>query len=110
MTVADEGPGVPEHLRERVFERFARAEAARPRQAGAGLGLAICREIAVAHAGRIWIEDRRPHGSALVVALPRVAPPDEWPEERHGRRTLTSSALSRGPRTEPSNTSPIPRT
>ncbi|UGS36091.1 hypothetical protein [Capillimicrobium parvum] len=43
-------------------------------------------------------------GIAVLVA------PDERPAERHGRRTLTSSALSRGPRTEPSNTSPIPRT
>ena len=68
VTVSDDGPGVPRDMRERVFERFSRADPARRRQTGAGLGLAICREIAHAHGGRVWIDEA---GSAFVLALPR---------------------------------------
>jgi heavy metal sensor kinase len=74
VTVSDDGPGVPEQLRERVFERFARADPARRRQAGAGLGLAICREVARAHGGRIWIDAHRRQGSAFVFVLPATSP------------------------------------
>jgi signal transduction histidine kinase len=68
--VSDDGPGVPADARQRIFERFAHQDPTRARSGGAGLGLAICREIVRAHGGRIWIEDRQPHGSAFVVALP----------------------------------------
>jgi two-component system sensor histidine kinase ResE len=70
VTVTDEGPGVPEEARARIFERFARQDPARQRSGGAGLGLAISREIVLAHRGRIWVESREPRGSAFVVALP----------------------------------------
>jgi heavy metal sensor kinase len=71
ITVSDEGPGVPADERDRIFERFARQDRSRPRAAGAGLGLAISKEIVSAHGGRIWVEDRGPEasGSAFVVAL-----------------------------------------
>jgi heavy metal sensor kinase len=80
IDVCDEGPGVPAEARERIFERFARQEAARGRDGGAGLGLAICREIVRAHGGRIWVRDRDPRGSAFCITLPstdlaRVSPP-----------------------------------
>jgi signal transduction histidine kinase len=74
VAVSDEGPGVPAEARERVFERFSREDPARGRDGGAGLGLAICREIVHAHHGRIWVEDGRPRGSSFVVALPRDGP------------------------------------
>jgi heavy metal sensor kinase len=70
VTVTDDGPGVPAEARSRIFERFARQDPARQRSGGAGLGLAICREIVQAHRGRIWVEPREPRGSAFVVALP----------------------------------------
>jgi signal transduction histidine kinase len=71
LVVADDGPGVPPEVRERVFDRFWRADAARDRSAGGvGLGLAICAEIVRAHGGRIWVEDRAEPGSAFVVELP----------------------------------------
>jgi signal transduction histidine kinase len=70
FTVSDNGPGVPPEDRERIFERFARRDSARSPGGGAGLGLAICREIAQAHGGRIWVADREQQGSAFVVALP----------------------------------------
>jgi signal transduction histidine kinase len=74
FTVSDEGPGVPPEERDRIFERFARQDRARARTAGAGLGLAISKEIVHAHGGRIWVEGRKPHGSAFTVALALAMP------------------------------------
>lgn len=69
--VCDDGPGVPEQDRERIFERFSRHDPARARASGgAGLGLAISAEIVRAHQGRLWVEGRKPRGAAFVVALP----------------------------------------
>ena len=70
IEVSDSGPGVVPEARERIFERFAREDPARGRAGGAGLGLAICREIVHAHGGRIWFEEGDPSGSRFVVALP----------------------------------------
>jgi len=68
ITVTDQGPGIPLEMRSRVFERFSRQDPARPR-GGAGLGLAICREIIHAHGGRVWIDDAPPPGTTIHVAL-----------------------------------------
>jgi signal transduction histidine kinase len=75
ITVADEGPGLPESQLARIFERFVRVEpagadaAARP---GHGLGLAICRSIAGLHGGTIRAENRPGRsGLAVTLALPR---------------------------------------
>jgi two-component system OmpR family sensor kinase len=70
VAVSDTGPGVPAAARERIFERFSREDPARGADGGAGLGLAICRDIVNAHRGRIWVEDNDPRGSRFVVALP----------------------------------------
>jgi len=68
LEVADEGPGLPPGHEERVFEKFFRhADKGRP---GAGLGLAICRGIVVAHGGRIWAENRPGGGAAFRFTLP----------------------------------------
>ena len=70
LLVQDEGPGVPPALRERVFDRFFRADPSRTRATGgSGLGLAIAREIVEAHGGSLHAEAREP-GSAFVVELP----------------------------------------
>ena len=76
FTVSDDGPGVPAAARERIFDRFATEEPARGHTAGAGLGLAISREIVAAHHGSIWVEDRSPAGSVFWVALPIAARTD----------------------------------
>ncbi|MCY4017862.1 MAG: ATP-binding protein [Chloroflexi bacterium] len=56
VSILDSGPGVPEDLRERVFERFYQADVSRSGDDGTGLGLAICKHIIEAHGGRIWAE------------------------------------------------------
>jgi heavy metal sensor kinase len=70
VTVRDQGPGVPPDVRELIFDRFFRADPSRTRSTGGGgLGLAITREIASAHAGRVWVEDAGTSGSAFTLAL-----------------------------------------
>lgn len=54
VTVLDNGPGVPDAVRERIFERFYQADVSRSGDVGTGLGLAICKHIVEAHGGRIW--------------------------------------------------------
>jgi two-component system sensor histidine kinase KdpD len=76
VEVADEGPGVKPGDEERVFEKFYRGSSA-PR--GFGLGLAICRAIITAHGGRIWAENRTPHGVAFRFTLPVEGTPPPPP-------------------------------
>ena len=71
LRVADAGPGVPEPLRERVFDRFVQGAAAS--RAGRGLGLAFCKLAVTAHGGAIWIEDANP-GAVFCVRLASARP------------------------------------
>jgi K+-sensing histidine kinase KdpD len=71
VSVADEGPGIPEALREKVFEKFYRVpsrESHDPRRTGIGLGLSIARRLVEAQGGRIWIE-APPSGPGTVVIM-----------------------------------------
>jgi two-component system sensor histidine kinase GlrK len=72
ITVTDQGPGVPDADKERVFERFFQTSSGRAvRERGVGLGLAICREVVAAHGGAIWITDNPAgRGSVMNVLLP----------------------------------------
>lgn len=73
LGVTDEGPGVPEHLRERIFDRYARAERDSFRSEDSrGLGLRFCKVVADAHGGEIWVEDAEPRGARFCVELPQV--------------------------------------
>ncbi|MFE7131128.1 sensor histidine kinase [Streptomyces sp. NPDC057638] len=73
LRVADDGAGVPEEERERIFERFVRLDDARTRdEGGAGLGLAIARDVAGRHGGGLTVR-RSPEGGALFeLRLPGV--------------------------------------
>lgn len=70
VSVLDNGPGVPDELRQRIFERFYQADMSRSGDEGTGLGLAICKHIVEAHGGRIWAEgNRQGHGGQFVFTL-----------------------------------------
>jgi len=72
LSIADEGPGIPDRYKEKVFARFqqVRPEGVRHPRGGTGLGLAICRDIITAHDGRIWVEDNESGGSTFRIMLP----------------------------------------
>ena len=70
LSIADDGPGIPVELRERVFERFARIDEARSADGGTGLGLAITRELVSAHGGTIVVDPEYAPGTRLVIRLP----------------------------------------
>ena len=69
--IANTGPEIPKEQRDRIFERFYRADLSRSSErAGSGLGLSICREIVLAHGGQIWLEQPQPGWTAFVFTLP----------------------------------------
>jgi signal transduction histidine kinase len=76
--VEDQGSGIPADELTRIFERFYQLDKARPggKGRGAGLGLAISREIVQAHRGRIFARSKVDHGSRFSVELPITRPDD----------------------------------
>ncbi|MGV9849141.1 ATP-binding protein [Streptomyces sp. NPDC003442] len=71
LEVADDGAGVPEAERERIFERFVRLDDARSRDdGGAGLGLAIARDVAVRHGGTLTVRAAPEGGALFELRLP----------------------------------------
>ncbi|MFI5335879.1 MAG: ATP-binding protein, partial [Opitutales bacterium] len=82
FAVSDDGPGITPEEQQRLFTRFERGEAARrQRVAGAGLGLALCRELADKMGGRIWVESAPGEGSTfhLVLTMPIARGPATAP-------------------------------
>jgi two-component system OmpR family sensor kinase len=74
IVVEDDGPGVPPDVAPRIFERFVRGGG--DRAGSSGLGLAIVRSVAVAHGGRVALEQPQPgHGTRFVVTLPLSSVP-----------------------------------
>ncbi|MGW5929901.1 ATP-binding protein [Streptomyces anulatus] len=74
VEVRDDGAGVPEDERERIFERFVRLDDARSRDdGGAGLGLAIARDVAARHGGTLTVDRAAEGGAAFRLWLPRPA-------------------------------------
>ncbi|WP_338896016.1 HAMP domain-containing sensor histidine kinase [Streptomyces sp. TG1A-60] len=75
LQVVDDGSGVPRADRERVFERFVRLDESRARDdGGAGLGLAIARDIAVRHGGTLAVTDAPGGGASFDLRLPLNPP------------------------------------
>jgi two-component system, OmpR family, sensor kinase len=98
FTVIDDGPGIPEEERARIFERFHRTDSARNRQTGgAGLGLAIVQAIAEAHNGQVRAVAPDGAGARIELEIDRFVPaPGQTPlgaRADHGprRRTATGS-------------------
>lgn len=79
LEVSDSGPGIPDELRERIFDRFVRAERT---GGGSGLGLSIVRAVAEAHGGSVSVAESPTGGARFTVRLPvagAVAPTVEQP-------------------------------
>ena len=84
VSVTDNGPGIPPHALERIFERFYRVDKARSRQVGGtGLGLSIAKHAVALHGGRISVQSEISKGSTFIVQLPKqqlVSESDEQSE------------------------------
>jgi signal transduction histidine kinase len=75
LAVADDGAGVPGAERERIFERFVRLDDARSRDdGGAGLGLAIARDVAERHGGTLTVRESAAGGALFELRLPVGCP------------------------------------
>jgi two-component system phosphate regulon sensor histidine kinase PhoR len=74
LRVADQGVGIPQSERERIFEKFYRASNVPGNVVGTGLGLAIVKSIVDSHQGRIWVESTKGKGSTFFVVLPAYDP------------------------------------
>jgi signal transduction histidine kinase len=83
LRLADNGPGVPERAQERLFQPFSGSS----RPGGAGLGLAIARELAQGHGGDLTLAETGPEGAAFELRLPGAAPGLDKPKRR---RTKTA--------------------
>jgi two-component system, OmpR family, sensor histidine kinase SenX3 len=71
VSVTDQGIGIPERDRERIFERFYRVDPARSRATGGtGLGLAIVKHVTAAHGGNVAVWSREGQGSTFTLRLP----------------------------------------
>ncbi|MDH4230023.1 MAG: HAMP domain-containing histidine kinase [Nitrospirota bacterium] len=81
VRIADRGPGIPAELHEKVFAPFFRVETSRNRDTGgAGLGLAVARDIVRAHGGDIALAERQGGGLVVTVTLGRGGLPQDFPQ------------------------------
>ena len=87
VAIEDEGPGIPDDFRDRIFERFSQASEGAAMSGGTGLGLAISREIVLAHHGKIWFGEARGGGARFAFSLP-LPPPDPRTESGAQPRIL----------------------
>lgn len=73
ITVSDRGPGVPDHLKQRIFEPFVRGDAS-DLPTGTGIGLSLVARIADLHGGRVWVDDRPGGGARFGLLVPDTPP------------------------------------
>jgi signal transduction histidine kinase len=70
LSFADNGIGIAEEYRNKVFELFQRLHP-REKYSGTGIGLTLCKKIVDRHRGKIWVEKNKPNGSVFKIALPQ---------------------------------------
>lgn len=73
IDVRDQGPGIPDDYRTRLFDRYVQIKGRKGNRRGVGLGLTFCRMVTEAHGGRIWVENNPTGGSVFAFTLP-IAP------------------------------------
>jgi signal transduction histidine kinase len=73
IVVEDDGPGVPEDERERIFEPFLQGSSPADHSPGVGVGLTLVARFAELHGGRAWVQDRPGGGASFRVYLSGVA-------------------------------------
>ena len=81
VQVEDNGPGIAEHEREKVFEKFYRGQHAPKSDGGVGLGLTICRSIIRAHGGKIGVRERAGGGTLVEFTVPFAAAREQLSRE-----------------------------
>lgn len=91
---ADTGPGIPEELRDRIFDPFL---APRGSADGAGMGLSVSYGIVAAHGGTLRLADGSPGNTRFVVELPAA----RWQPESGGTHATVNQGAARGPRATP---------
>jgi two-component system sensor histidine kinase SenX3 len=100
IAVTDQGIGITEDDRERIFERFYRADDARSRRTGGtGLGLSIVKHATQRHGGEVRVWSRPGKGSTFTMRLPRIdAPAGETPKKKSKKKSKKSAAGQSRPR------------
>ena len=93
ISVSDQGIGISERDKDRVFERFYRVDPARSRATGGtGLGLAIVKHVAASHGGEVTVWSAEGQGSTFTLRLPEAGSAREQAEAaRHGRDRLSGA-------------------
>lgn len=101
IAVSDQGIGISESDRERIFERFYRADEARSRRTGGtGLGLSIVKHATQRHGGEVRVWSRPSRGSTFTMVLPRIDAPapentDRKNKKKRARKTAKATAAAR---------------
>ena len=99
VEVSDNGPGIPPHLRERIFDRFVRGDGDRSGGVGSGLGLSIVRAVTESHGGRVELHTSDSGGARFVARIPLAKappPPPPPPGPREARPPQRQAAPSGG--------------
>ncbi|MFD6419632.1 sensor histidine kinase, partial [Streptomyces sp. NPDC060194] len=115
IAVTDQGIGIPEKDRERIFERFYRVDPARSRATGGtGLGLAIVKHVAASHGGEVTVWSAEGQGSTFTLRLPQAAAVRDRAEDGPGpfapydAEADHRAAAEDGPEPRTASTAPAP--
>ena len=77
VSVQDQGPGVPDHMRDDLFEPYHQGPQVQSKVAGTGLGLTIAKRIVEAHNGAIGVVSEAGEGARFYFSIPKLATKDE---------------------------------
>lgn len=95
LAVEDDGPGVPDDMKERIFDPFERGSGASDHAPGTGIGLGLVGSFAQLHGGRAWVQDRPSGGASFRVVLADAAPEPEGDQRSSRRRSEDMRGVAR---------------